>query len=84
MEYVVIRSFTDKDTQDKYTVGDRYPRRGFAKKERVEELSTVNNRRGVPLIEAKSVKETVKETVPTEDVESVVEDKSERKQRKKK
>ena len=57
MEYVVIRSFTDKDSQEHYAVGDRYPRRGFAAKARVAELSTTNNKRGIALIaEKKSVK----------------------------
>lgn len=97
MEYVVIRSFTDKETQEQYAVGDRYPRRGFARKERVEELSTVNNRRGVILIEAKSEKkaekpskkpveapvETVVETT-AEVSEETVEVKPERKKRTKK
>ena len=46
MEYVVIKGFTDKYDKIKYRVGDRYPRTGFAKKERAEELSTSNNARG--------------------------------------
>ena len=56
MEYVVIREFTDKDTQIHYTVGERYPRRGFASKERAEELSTDKNKRGKALIEPKGKK----------------------------
>ena len=50
MEYVVIKSFTDKDDKRKYKVGDRYPYRGFAKRERLEELSTRKNLRGEVLI----------------------------------
>lgn len=56
MEYVVIKEFTDKDTKQKYLVGERYPHKGFAKKERAEELSTDKNRRGFPLITEKAEK----------------------------
>jgi len=66
MEYVVIRSFTDKDSQEHYTVGDRYPHRGFAAKARVAELSSTNNKRGVALI---TVKEAKKEEIPAEEKE---------------
>jgi len=59
MEYVVIRSFTDKNSQEHYAVGDRYPRRGFASKSRVAELSTTNNKRGVELIAEKEAKEKI-------------------------
>ena len=52
-EYVVIKKFTHKEDKHKYAVGDRYPYRGFAKKERLDELSTKNNLRGTILIEAK-------------------------------
>lgn len=57
-EYVVIKKFTDKDDKHRYAVGERYPYRGFAKKERLEELSTKNNRRGEPLIKAKDEKKS--------------------------
>jgi len=57
-EYVVIKKFTDKDDKHVYAVGDRYPYRGFAKKERLEELSSAKNKRGVPLIKAKDVKKS--------------------------
>lgn len=57
MEYVVIRKFTDKDTREVYNVGDRYPHKGFASKERAEELSTDKNRRNIPLIEKKKSEE---------------------------
>lgn len=56
MEYVVIVEFTDKDTKQKYLVGDRYPHKGFASKERAEELSTDKNKRGKALIEPKGKK----------------------------
>lgn len=50
MNYVVIKSFTDKNTKVKYLVGDRYPHRGVPGKDRIEELSTSNNKKGEPLI----------------------------------
>ena len=51
--YRVIKYFTDlQDNNHEYNVGDIYPR---AKKKvsvnRIKELSTDKNRRGVPLIE---------------------------------
>ena len=60
MEYVVIKEFTDKDTKQKYLVGERYPHKGFAKKERAEELSTDKNKRGVALIAEKTEKKVEK------------------------
>ena len=57
-EYVVIKKFTDKDDKHKYAVGDRYPFRGFAKKERLDELSSDKNKRGEPMIEAKEAKKS--------------------------
>ena len=78
MEYKVIRGFTDRTDSHKYAVGDRYPYRGFAKKERATELSTSRNRRGVALIEVvnKAVKaEPVKEEVVEETAEPAVEEK---------
>lgn len=64
MRWEVIRGFTDIKDGQKYTVGDRYPHRGFPTKARIDELSTSNNKRGIPLI--KSV-ETAKENVVKED-----------------
>jgi len=61
MEYIVIKTFTDKDDKHHYAVGDRYPYRGFAKKERLEELSTKNNMRGIVLIKAKDAKKAESE-----------------------
>lgn len=72
MEYVVIVEFTDKDTKQKYLVGDRYPHKGFASKERAEELSTDKNRRGKALIEAKKPEkkaEKVEKEAPVETAE---------------
>ena len=56
MEYVVIKQFTDKDTKEVYKVGERYPHKGFARKERAEELSTGKNKRGIALIAEKTEK----------------------------
>jgi len=51
MPYVVIKDFTDlQDDKHIYRAGDKYPRKGRAKKERVEELSGKDNKRGEPLI----------------------------------
>lgn len=51
-KYVVIKAF--KDLQDNnyiYKAGDKFPRSGRAKKERIEELSTTNNKLGEVLIQ---------------------------------
>lgn len=71
MEYVVIREFTDKDDKRKYLVGARYPYKGWAKKERLEELSTDKNRRGIPLIAPKDAGEEEKPVEKAEKSESV-------------
>ena len=71
MEYVVIREFTDKDDKRKYLVGARYPYKGWAKKERLEELSTDKNRRGIPLIAPKDADEEEKPVEKAEKSESV-------------
>lgn len=50
----VIRSFRDlEDDNHVYQVGDNYPRKGRAKKERIEELSGNDNKIGEPLIDDK-------------------------------
>ena len=71
MEYVVIREFTDQDDKRKYLVGARYPYKGWAKKERLEELSTDKNRRGIPLIAPKDADEEEKPVEKAEKSESV-------------
>lgn len=51
MAFKVIHKF--KDLQDDYyiyEVGDKYPRKGRAKKERIEELEGSDNKIGEPLI----------------------------------
>lgn len=74
MEYVVTHSFTDKDTKEHYAVGDKYPHCGIASEERLLELSTDSNKRGIPLIKsAETVKETKKEkTDNAEQVSNIV------------
>ena len=79
-EYIVIKAFTDKDDKHHYAVGDRFPYRGFAKKERLEELSTDKNRRGVALIaekkpEKKEKAVKVEEPVKVEETEKTEEKK---------
>lgn len=51
--YRVIKSFADKqDNRYTYNVGDIFPREGIKVSERrLEELSTDQNRRGIPLIQ---------------------------------
>jgi len=61
MEYIVIKAFTDKDDKHHYAVGERYPYRGFAKKERLEELSSDKNKRGIALIAEKKAEKKEKE-----------------------
>jgi len=51
MKYVVIKDFTDlQDKNHIYRAGDKYPRKGKAKNERVEELSSSANKLKTPLI----------------------------------
>lgn len=51
MGYVVIKDFTDlQDDNHIYRAGDKYPRKGRAKKERIEELSGKDNALGESLI----------------------------------
>lgn len=76
MDYIVIKAFTDKNDGHHYAVGERYPYRGFAKKERLEELSTKNNKRGVALIAEKKAEKPKKaepEKVEAEKVEKTPE-----------
>lgn len=51
MKYVVIKDFTDlQDKNHIYRVGDKYPRKGRVKNERIEELSSSANKLKTPLI----------------------------------
>ena len=51
--YKVIKSFTDlKDNNHAYSVGDTFPHNGVeVGAERIAELASDKNRRGIPLIE---------------------------------
>lgn len=51
--YKVIKAFTDlQDSNHAYSVGDTFPRNGVkVDAERIAELASDKNRRGVPLIE---------------------------------
>ncbi|MFD1885584.1 hypothetical protein [Paenibacillus wenxiniae] len=52
MPYQVIKDFKDlQDDNHQYRAGDKYPRAGRAKKDRVEELSGNDNKMGEPLIQ---------------------------------
>lgn len=51
MPYIVIKDFKDlQDGDHIYRAGDKYPRKGRVKKERIAELSGSENLIGVPLI----------------------------------
>ena len=65
--YKVIKFFTDlKDHDHVYRVGDIFPRKGLTvSEERFKELSTDQNKRGIPLIEA--VAENKPEAEPQEE-----------------
>jgi hypothetical protein len=88
MAYRVVKHFTDlQDHGYKYAEGDIYPRKGYEPSvERIEMLSTANNRQRTVLIEA--VPEVIPETESAEAVEEsaveeTAEDKPKRKSRKK-
>ena len=88
MAYIVVKHFTDlQDHGYKYAEGDTYPREGYEPSdERIEMLSTANNRQKAVLIE--TVPEVIPEVIP-EDVtdstenEDEPEEKPKRKSRKK-
>lgn len=51
MKYKVIKQFRDlQDDNHVYNVGDKYPRKGRASKDRINELSSSENKIGEPLI----------------------------------
>lgn len=50
-KYRVIHNFIDlQDNRHFYRAGEKYPRKGRVKKERIEELLGPNNKAGMPLI----------------------------------
>lgn len=60
MNYKVVKAFTDlQDNRHVYNAGDQFPRDGVdVSEDRLKELSSADNKRGIPLIEAeKPVKE---------------------------
>lgn len=69
MKYRVIESFTDlQDNGFAYNRGDEYPRNGVKpSEERVKELSTSANRRGVALIEEVRGAEEPKAAAPSDE-----------------
>lgn len=75
MRYTVIRDFTDlQDNNFKYRVGDEFPRPGMkVSDERIDELSTTKNRRGLQMIEEEPKEEPVIEE-PEQVEEPVVEE----------
>ena len=88
MAYIVVKHFTDlQDHGYKYAEGDIYPRKGYEPSaERIEMLSTANNRQRTVLIEAVTevIPETESaETVEESAVEETAEEKPKRKSRKK-
>lgn len=51
-KYRVIRNFIDlQDNKHFYQVGDKYPRKGKVKKERIDELLGYDNQAREPLIQ---------------------------------
>lgn len=50
-KYTIIHRFRDlQDGNHIYNVGDKYPRKGRSKKERIDELLSYENKIGMPLI----------------------------------
>ena len=72
--FKALTTFTDlQDDNYKYQAGDIFPREGLeVSAERLAELSTDANRRGVPVIE--EIKEEVKEELPVAEEQPVVEE----------
>lgn len=72
--YRVIKYFTDlQDEHHAYHAGDTFPREGLeVSEERLAELSSDKNKRGIPLIEeVKEAKEELKEETVETEVETV-------------
>lgn len=74
--YKVINFFKDgQDNGHSYKVGDEYPRKGLKPSaERVKELASKNNKRGIPMIvEVEEVETAEKTPKKVEIAEAVVE-----------
>ena len=71
MTYKVIKYFTDlQDNDYAYNAGDTFPRKGKkVSDERIAELSSANNKRGIPLIEAVKDREAKDDATPVKTVE---------------
>ena len=72
MKYIVVSSFKDlEDNEHVYRVGDTYPREGKniedISKERIEQLTTTNNKRGRVLIKEIGIEEGAQEPEATEE-----------------
>lgn len=70
--YKALSYFTDlQDNCYSYKRGDIYPRKGYTPtKERIAELASAKNKRGVPVI-AEIIKDKPKEAVKDEEVNNV-------------
>ena len=83
MGYIVISSFKDlEDNEYLYKVGDMYPHNGKDIKEiseeRIDELKTNKNKKGIPLIKLIEIEEKPEEKTEEEDT-SEIEEKPEEK-----
>lgn len=73
MKYVVVTDFTDKIDKHIYRTGDEFPRSGVeVSAERVAELTSKDNMRGVVLIKAVQERKIQPEKKETSKVEEVV------------
>jgi len=71
--YRVIKAFADlQDKEHVYHTGDLFPRDGLTvSADRINELATARNKRGMPLIEAiKDVPEPTEDEQPPEPIEN--------------
>ena len=76
MNYKVVKAFTDlQDNRHVYNAGDQFPRDGVdVSEDRLKELSSADNKRGVPLIKAdEPMVELDIEVVPDEEAEGAEE-----------
>lgn len=73
--YKVVKHFLDlQDKNHSYEIGDVYPRDGLnVLQSRIKELSSKNNKQGVPLIEEVEEPKRKKSAVKEEETESVEE-----------
>ena len=69
-KYRVVTPFRDlQDNKHQYSAGDIFPREGVGvSDDRIKELSSNSNKRGVPLIKAEGSVEPIKRDIPKEPV----------------